>query len=457
MMSTRIPNGVLVLCLVVASLAAYEAPAAAQTSNALFVAAPSLSRSLRRDVPEVLAWESQLVDGRAYTRAARGQGLDAARGPALRRFGPRQGADVIIVAGSSTRGHARLLHLSYYHGQTGEELRAGTYRLRGRKIQRTVHAAIARDLQSAVTTSRQGGRSARAPMVADRGPAAADAASTERAAQTAADGVLADEDQAMAGEDENGEENEEENEEGAEAESGPSAVHEAWEWSFDLTAGFGFGQRASTMPMEGGDAHFSSSPFPAVHAAFDVWLRPQAESSLRVGFGTRYYTSVGLQTANVLADGTTQTVDTRAQNLSLGFKLNFPFTDGPRAVRMDVEAGWSFRMLDSEFQLSMPTYTLSGLYGRSGLLFPIGDESPFSLGLAAELGYINSVSEEAALAASVSGGVRVGIEVQVRYDIIADLDVSIAYRGSHVFLPSERGGAMSDVERFGVVRVTYRP
>ncbi|RLB52431.1 MAG: hypothetical protein DRJ42_14865 [Deltaproteobacteria bacterium] len=453
MISTRIPNAFLVLCLVVASLAAYEAPAAAQTSNALFVAAPSLSRSLRRAVPEVLAWESQLVDGRAYTRAARGQGLDAARGPALRRFGPRQGADVIIVAGASTRGHTRLLHLSYYHGQTGEELRAGTYRLRGQKIQRTVHAAIARDLQNAVNLSRQGSRSARAPMVADRQPVDDDAATAEAVAEVATDRGRADEDQAMAGEGENGEENEE----GAEAESGPSAVHEAWEWSFDLTAGFGFGQRASTVPMEGGDAHFSSSPFPAVHAAFDVWLRPQAESSLRVGFGTRYYTSVGLQTADLLEDGTTRTVDTRAQNLSLGFKLNFPFTDGPRAVRMDVEAGWSFRMLDSEFQLSMPTYTLSGLYGRSGLLFPIGDESPFALGLAAELGYINSVSEEVAVAGAVSGGVRVGIEVQVRYDIIADLDVSIAYRGSHVFLPSERGGAMSDVERFGVVRVTYRP
>ncbi|MBW2463096.1 MAG: hypothetical protein JRH11_15710 [Deltaproteobacteria bacterium] len=447
MMSTPIAKSFLVLCLVTASLAVCEAPAAAQTSKALFVAAPSLSRALRRAVPGVLAWEAQLVDGRAYTRAAGRQGLEAARGPALRRFGPQQGVDVIVVAGSSTRGTARLLHLNYYHGQTGDEIRAGTYRLRGQKIQRTVHAAIARDLQSAVSMSRQEDRSARTPTTAAREQVAHDTVREEAVAEAAADEDLADE--GLAGEDRAVQDQEESQEE--------SAVHEAWEWRFDLTAGFGFGHRASTVPTEEGDAHLSSSPFPAVHAAFDVWLRPQAESSLRVGFGTRYYTSVGLQTADLLEDGTTRTVDTRAQNLSLGFKLNFPFTEGPRAIRMDVEAGWSFRFLDSEFQLSMPTYTLSGLYGRGGLLFPIGEESPFALGLAAELGYINSVSEEAAQAASVSGGVRVGIEVQVRYTIIADLDVSVAYRGSHVFLPSGRGGAMSDVERFGVLRVTYRP
>jgi len=447
MMRTRIATWPLVLALVTASFAVCEAPAAAQGSRALFVAAPSLPHTLCRAVPDALSWESQLVDSTAYIRAAEEQGLAPSGSSALQWLGPHQGADVIVVAAAGSRGVARLLLVHYYDGQTGVEIRAGTYRLRGLGIPRAVNRAIARDFQTALLRSLSGSpdRSVQGIHVPD--PEALGAVEDELTGEG--------ENESSDGQERQHDEESEESE--SIQESAPTAAPEAWAWGFDLAAGLGFGQRESSMPMEAEGAHFSSSPFPAVHVAFDLWLRPSPGSSLRAMLGVRYYTSVGLQAADQRADGSTQMVNTRAQNLALGLKLNFPLVDGPLPIRMDVEAGWGFRMLDSEFQMSMPTYTLSGLYGRAGVVVPIGKESPLSFGLAAELGYINSVSEEAAVAAAVSGGARLGIEVQVRYDIIAELDVAVSYRGSHIFLPSEWGGTMTDVERFGVVRMTYRP
>jgi hypothetical protein len=166
---------------------------------------------------------------------------------------------------------------------------------------------------------------------------------------------------------------------------------------------------------------------------------------------------VGLKAQDQRADGTTRTVDTRAQDLAIGINVNFALADSMRAVRMDLEAGWGFRMLDSELPLSMPTYTLSGPYARVGLFFPIGNEGALVLGVGPELGHVSSVSEEVAQAGAVSDGFLVGVEAQVRLSIIPELDVDLIYRESHAFLSSEREGDMSDVERFGVLRVTYRP
>jgi hypothetical protein len=166
---------------------------------------------------------------------------------------------------------------------------------------------------------------------------------------------------------------------------------------------------------------------------------------------------VGLQAQDQRPDGTTRTVDTRSQDLAIGANVNFALADSMRAVRMDIEAGWGFRMLDSELPLSMPTYTLSGPYGRIGLFFPIGDEGPLVLGVVPEVGHVSSISEEAAQAGAVSDGFSVAIEAQVRLSLIPELDVDLIYREAHAFLASEREGDMSDVARFGVVRVTYRP
>jgi hypothetical protein len=479
--------------------------AEAQQAKVLFVPAPSLPGPLRRAVPRVLVRGGRLVANGTYTAAARGRNLSPASGAAIRRFGTRQGARVIVVAGFGVSGRDKLLRMRYYHGRTGAEIHARTLRLRGVHIDGRAQSRILHDLENAVARGRRGGR--RVARADEPSPGARrgrrrragrrtsairrfnqppDDEEEESGGETA-DGLpppvdwneeaeAADEEEEPAPrrrrrrrrgaepeddeEEELVEEEEEEldDDEYDDEEGGGSAVaYMSRQWGFDVTAGVGFGQRTAAVPMETGEGRFSSSPFPAIHAALNIWLRPGEDSSLRIGLGSRYYTSVGLQAQDERPDGTTRTVDTRSQDLAIGANLNFALADSVRAVRMNIEAGWGFRMLDSELPLSMPTYTLSGPYGRIGLFFPIGDEGPLVLGVVPEVGHVSSVSEEVAQAGQVSDGFSVAIEAQVRLTLIPELDVDLVYREAHAFLSSEREGDMSDVARFGVVRVTYRP
>jgi hypothetical protein len=506
--------GVPLLALVAfAGVSLDDSAAEAQGTKALFVAAPSLPGPLRRAIPRVLARGASLVDEARYSAAARGRDLSPASGAAIRRFGSRQGASVIVVAGFGTSGRDRFLRVRYYSGQNGTEIRGRTHRLRGVVLTRAVESQILSDMRAAASrggSSRprvaevdapaaptrstrastgqrtsairrfhhagdvtaeveapesEGGGELPPPVDWDAEPEAVasagpepEPAPTRRRRRRAPDRELEAEELEELEDIEDELDEDSEVEEDELDEGGASiAAYMARQWGFDVTAGIGFGQRTSAVPMETGEGRFASSPFPAIHAALNVWLRPSEDSSLRLGLGTRYYTSVGLKAQDQRADGTTRTVDTRAQDLAIGINVNFALADSMRAVRMDLEAGWGFRMLDSELPLSMPTYTLSGPYARVGLFFPIGNEGPLVLGVVPELGHVSSVSEEVAQAGAVSDGFLVGVEAQVRLSIIPELDVDLIYRESHAFLSSEREGDMSDVERFGVLRVTYRP
>jgi hypothetical protein len=134
-----------------------------------------------------------------------------------------------------------------------------------------------------------------------------------------------------------------------------------------------------------------------------------------------------------------------------------PLAEGPGAVKLELELGWGFRMLSSELPLSMPNYTLSGPYARVGLFFPIGTDSPLSIGIVPELGHVSSVSDELTDQALVSDGVLAGAEAQIRFTLIPELDIELVYREAHAFVSSERETNMNDVERFGVLRVVYKP
>jgi len=111
-------------------------------------------------------------------------------------------------------------------------------------------------------------------------------------------------------------------------------------------------------------------------------------------------------------------------------------------------------MLDTEILISIPGYTLHGLYARVGLYFPIGD-SPLSIGVIPELAHAMNTSEELAQLAGVSDGFIVGAEAHVRLEIIDELAVTLLYREAHAFLGSETGGQLGDAERFGVLRAEY--
>jgi len=460
--------------LVAVALAMQVTPAQAQSGKALFVASPSLPGPLRRALPRVLSRGARLVDSGAYRSAARGRSLAPASGPAIRRVGTRQGAHAIVVVGFGTRGRDRILRVRYYHGQTGAELRARTHHLRGVRLHGAVQSAILRDLTTAMSRGRRGSR-ARVAQIEEPTVAPPPEPRPRPRARPAPAALEEADDQEPPpielpppvdwdvedGEPENPPDDvdveDEEVEEGASDEGAAAAAYMSREWGLDITAGAGFGQRSSAVPIPSGEGRFATSAFPAVNAALDVWVRPLSNSSFRMGLAGRYYTSVGLSVEGQLPDGTTRSTAAHAHSLSIGLKANLGFVESVRAVRMELELGWSFRMLDNGALLAMPTYTLSGPSARLGVFLPLGEEGPLVLGVIPEVGFINSVSEEMAQAGEIGGGFTVGFETQVRLNIIRQLAVEVVYRESHALMSSARDSDMTDVERFGVARLTYRP
>ncbi|MBW2461062.1 MAG: hypothetical protein JRH11_05415 [Deltaproteobacteria bacterium] len=429
------------LCLAAASVASVAAwaptGAHADVPNAkvLFISAPSLPTSLRHSVPRVLSRETRLVSRSSYVTASRRRNLAPANGRAIRQVGVHQGAHVIAVAGYGGRGRNRVLRLRYYHGGTGVELRARTHRMRGQTITPRLRAAILADVRLVVSSVRNGGDAEGEPELQSRELEEEVDGDDESPQETEAPEPRADTPEG----------------------TGDAAANMTRDWGFDITAGFGFGHRTSAVPVETGEGRFDSSPFAAAHMGLDIWLRPLDNSSFRLGLSTRYYSSVGLSAQELLADGTVMSVDSHAHDLSIGVSADLAFTDGARALRMNAELGWFFRMLDTDVSISMPSYRLSGPQLRVGFFLPLGENVPLILGVTPELGLVTSVSEEVAQAGAISDGFIVGFEAQVRYELIPELSADVIYRESHAILSSDREGSMNDVERFGVLRLTYRP
>ncbi len=429
---------VLMFCFAAASFSPNAAEANEPLADVLFVPAPSLPTALRRTVPRVLTRGARLVPRGPYIRAAQDRGLAPANGRAIRELATLQNAQVIVVAGSGGWGRRRMLRLRYYDGRTGAVLRFRTHRLRGRHISASAQRVMVADLRLAASEASDEGPSAsalepdargEAPALEgqSRGDEEADREVPDDAAQNAVEG------------------------------ESPNVADAPAAWGFDLGAGLGFGQRGSTVPTAAGEGRYSSSPFPAIYIAFDLWLRPIDDPAFRVGLGTHYYSSMGLSAEELRDDGSTATVDSHAHSLSVGLSADYEFTVGPRVLRAEVELGWFFRMLDSEASTTMPSYRLSGPQLRLGFFLPLAQTVPIALGVVPEFGIVSSVSEEVAQVGSLSAGFIAGFEVQIRYDLIPELALGLVYRESHAVIGSDHEGDMSDVERFGVVRLTYRP
>ena len=111
-------------------------------------------------------------------------------------------------------------------------------------------------------------------------------------------------------------------------------------------------------------------------------------------------------------------------------------------------------MLDSEIMVSIPDYTLHGIYARVGLFFSVGD-TPLSIGIIPEIGHMMNLSEELSQSSMVGDGFHVGAEAHVRLQIIPEVAVLLMYRESHAFLGTGLGEDMNDVERYGILKAEY--
>jgi hypothetical protein len=458
------------------ALVGLVAPAPASADDhpkVLFVAHGTVPYPLREAIPRVLSARAELLSTTAYHARCQRAGVQPYSTRALTRIAPRFGADVIAVATWVSWGRSRVIRMTYRDGRTGRVLGQGRHTLPGVRLDREARRGIVREL---VTTAGLAGRGAeRGPERVARAPAERTHPAPTRAPEEP------DEEEAEEIADESSDEDggglpppvdwSEDGEDAAgaaaastEDEAEEAAVDEAVDddvatparthgFGFQATAGFGFGARSAAVPMEAGPARLSTSPFPAaalgLGAGYDT-------GSVGLFVRARYFTSVGLRTKDIRSDGTTRTVDARSQSLALALAVELALSDAESPTLLDLSIGYQFRLFHAEIPVSMPEYTLSGVYVRADLSFPVGS-GPLRLAVAPEVGAVNAITEQLQDVGQVSAGISVGAEAAVRVQLLDQLQVEVVYRESHAFIASERDTDMTDVERFGVLRATYAP
>jgi len=442
------------LLLLVALLAAAPTSrAAAQEGQhrVLFVPAGSVPGRVRRTVERLLASRAVMVSYDQYARAASQQDLYPSNIRAIRTVGTQQGADVIVVASYGGHYRRRVLTLRYYSGSTGELVTRGSHVLRGQNLRGGSQHGILRDLDAAASAG--GGGGGGAPAESDGGDSGDGGGGDDSGG---GDGDLPppmDWDEEEGGGEGGGSEEESSDDEGGG--EGEESEVENRQFGFALLIGAGIAQRSSTVPMMAGPARLSTIPFPAIQARILGYVRPDPEQRFRVSLAARYTTSIGLQGEDQLADGTVRTTDMRSHHLTIGIRTDIPLAPGDYPTELVLEAGWAFRMLDSEIMVSIPDYALHGIYARVGLFFPVGD-TPLTIGLVPEIGHMMNLSEELTQRSMVGDGFHVGAEAHVRLQLIPEVSLSLMYRESHAFLGTGFEGDLNDVERYGTLRGEYR-
>ncbi len=441
------------LVIVVLALAALApSPASAQERpRVLFVPSPTVPARVRSMLSQLIASRAVLASTEEYERAAEQRNVRPTSERALTRIAPRQSAAVIVVASFGGHFRRRVLRLRIHDGRTGELRVSSAHTLLGWRLRPASQHALLRDIAAVASGEAPAGPVAEAPE--DEEPEASEGEEPPEEAAGELPPPLDWGAEAPESDVPPPPEPAAEPEAPAAAPAAPDTIEEG-QWGFAATVGFGIMQRSASIPMEAGEARLSTSPFPAIQAQLQGYVRPDISSRFRLALDIRYTTSVGLQAQDQRSDGTTRTTDMRIHHLMIGLDTRIPLAPGAKPTYLTLGAGWGFRILDAEMPVSIPDYTLSGPYARVGLFFPIGD-SPLSVGIIPEIGHVSSLSQELSTQGALSDGVLVGAEAHVRLEIIRELLIDVIYRESHALLGSQRGG-MSDAERYGILRGSYR-
>lgn len=448
----------------------------------LFVPDGTMPAPLRVRVERMIASRARMVSFEAYRAACARRRQRPGSPVALRRIAPRQNADVIVVASFGGHHRRRVLRVRYYNGRTGELVSTANHTLRAMRLRPASQHAILNDLAEA------GGRRRRAraerseerdeppepqgaeeaverPRSEEPPPAEEGADEQEQEEEEGGEeGGLPppldwDEPDASEGEEA---EPEEASDEEASTESDPEGdengelpLEQQPQWGLSIAAGIGIAQRATNIPMQGGQAVLATTPFPAVSAELVGHVRPDVASRVRLGLRARYTTSVGLLAEDRLPDGSTMTTDLRVQHLAVGVGTHIPLDSGAHPPFLQLELGWGFRILDAEVPISIPDYTLHGVFGRVGFWFQLG-ESPLALGIVPEVAHVTTLGDDLAKRALLRDGVLLGGEAHVRFELVREVAISLFYREAHCFLGTEDGAEMSDAERHVIVRGELR-
>lgn len=235
---------------------------------------------------------------------------------------------------------------------------------------------------------------------------------------------------------------------GAHGGGGAERSHSA---GFYVAAGLGFGQHLTDFPTQEGSESLDTGLHAATRAEIGGYVRPNPGSRLIVDVSARYTTSLFL----TVQQAGQSTTGMRTQHLTFDVGANLPLAEGERHVEIRLEAGWNFRFLHPDLQIAaLPDIPLHGVYGRAGVYFrPFA--APVAIGLHFEFGHMASLNPALNRLAGVSDGIQLGGEGHIDWEISQQFHAGIVYRESHALLGSVLGDTMSDVERYGIAKLSY--
>ncbi len=418
--------------------------ASAQQRRVLFIPGGTVPPRVRRTVEALIASSSTLVSYDTYAQAAAAADVRPSSPQAIRDVATQQGADVIVVAGYGGHYRRRTLRMRYFNGQTGELVTSSTLAMRGQLLRPAAQHAILRDLDAVAgggTPPPSGGGEGDPGEGGDGGDG----------------GLPPPEDWGDEGAGEDGGDGGGEDGSGDGDSGGEQPEEEPGQWGFEVGVGFGIGQRASEVPTDlGGPARLSTDPYPAIQGRALGYVRPDPAGQLRVALDVRYTTSVGMLVRQAQPGGAGNVTELRDHHLAIGLRTDVPLAPGDRPTMLQLEAGWQFRILDLEdASRYMPDYTLTGLFGRVGLWFHVGD-SPISIGIIPEVGYMMNLATFESPALPANDGFLVGAEAHIRLQVVRELALRLLYREAHSFLAGEAPDTqLSNGGRFVIFRAEY--
>jgi hypothetical protein len=326
------------------------------------------------------------------------------------------------------------LHLQYRDGQSGEVLEKDTVPAshRGAAAAKT-KARVQRSVNKLLASL---GSQSRAPRVAAQPIAEVPDDSTEEGPQP----------RAASNDDQSGEDLLAESEAVADEQ-----VTDAEPFLFELSAGIGGATRDSALPTRLGEHQLNTGLFPGVSVGlrFGGMLGPNALLTASAD----YRTSLGLQGAESQR-ATDMSTPLRSHGVGFGIEPGYRF-GAAGSVSLIVHLGWYFRGLRPIAQLALPEMSWHAAVVRPELHIPFS--SAVTLRLAPELlvvaGLETTLPDESGIAHT---GMGFGAEASLDVRLAAPVSLRVEYRESHVSLGTAWSHSLTDVERFGALRVVLR-
>jgi hypothetical protein len=412
---------------------------AAGNARVLLVVGRGVSDDAQQALSSAIASDAEAIDPSEYQRLARAKGLLATCDAALQRVAPSVRPDLIVVA---TKAGNRL-HLEYRDGTSGDVLdtdslpaghRSGALAKLRERVKQRVHKLLGASSYSS-TQPPAAEPIAELPELPAAGatqppiaPADADADDAEAGAEPRDDD---DHDEAV----------------DVEAQADASAET----FLFELSAGVAGATRDSELPTRLGEHQLNTGLFPG--AAIGLRLGGMLGPHALLRASADYRTSLGLQGVESQR-ATEMSTPLRSHGVGFGIEPGYRF-GAARSLSLIVHLGWYFRGLRPIAPLALPEMSWHAAVIRPELHIPVS--SSISLRLAPELLVVAGLETSLPDASGIAHtGVGFGGELSLDVRLTTLVGLRIEYRESHVALGTAWARSLSDVERFGALRVVLR-